>query len=257
MFNHYIKILFFTVCLSLLSAFGQTSNNILYSNNNDSLTSTWLKYDRPINGYEILMHCTQEKPKSSYFITDIYLTKDGTSDTFHQIISFDNWEPWQLNGLTEKDTVIIRNTHLAQHIDWTNIVYFEDMNFDGEKELVVCGFPRPNRSLEEDYIDCEDFTVYRKTDSGYCKLHNLVFDELSGGVCRTGFLFDTTQKTITLTGFLGAGGFEKETFYFSNGEPFKVTYSYCDHDGAKQYNYQFVLPDEVEDYLNTKDSIYD
>jgi len=243
MFNRYIKALFFTVCLSLLSAFGQTSNY-------NSLISTWLKYDRPINGYEILMHCTQEKPKSSYFITDIYLTKDGTSDTFHQIISFDNWEPWQLNGLTEKDTVIIRNTHLAQHIDWTNIVYFEDMNFDGEKELVVCGFPRPNRSLEEDYIDCEDFTVYRKTDSGYCKLHNLVFDELSGGVCRTGFLFDTTQKTITLTGFLGAGGFEKETFYFSNGEPFKVTYSYCDHDGAKQYDYQFSLPVETERFMN-------
>lgn len=238
--------------MTFLSTFGQKANT-----HNDTLISTWLKYDRPINGYEILMHCTQDKPESSYFITDIYLTKAGKTDTIHQIISFDNWEPWQLNGLTEKDTVIIRNTHLAQHIDWTNIVYFEDMNFDGEKELVVCGFPRPNRSLEEDYIDCEDFTVYRKTDSGYCKLHNLVFDELSGGVCRTGFLFDSTQKTITLTGFLGAGGFEKETFYFSNGEPFKVTYSYCDHDGAKQYNYQFVLPDEVEDYLNTKDSIYD
>lgn len=237
---------FLTIILTTLCSVFNLTGSIY----NDSLISTWLKYDRPINGYEILMHCTQEKPKSSYFITDIYLTKDGTSDTFHQIISFDNWEPWQLNGLTEKDTVIIQNTHLAQHIDWTNIVYFEDMNFDGEKELVVCGFPRPNRSLEEDYIDCEDFTVYRKTDSGYSKLHNLVFDELSEGVCRTGFLFDTTQKTITLTGFLGAGGFEKETYYFNNGEPFKVTYSYLDHDGDKQYDYQFSLPAETEKFMN-------
>ena len=175
------------------------SFNSIGNIHNDSLISTWLKYNNPVNGYEVLMHCTQEKHQSSYFDTEIYLTKAGKTDTIRQTISFDNWDPWQLQGFTVKDTIAIKNTHVSQHIDWTNIVYFEDMNFDGEKELVVCGHPRPNRSLEEDFIDCEDFTVYRKTDSGYCKLHNLVFDELSGGVCRTGFLFDTTQKTITLT----------------------------------------------------------
>lgn len=221
MFNRYIKTLFFTVCLSLLSAFGQASNSIFYSIHNNSLISTWLKYDTPINGYEILLHCIQEKPQSSYFDTEIYLTKAGKTDTIRQTISFDNWEPWQLQGYTEKDTVIIQNTHVSQHIDWTNIVYFEDMDFDGEKELVVCGHPRPNRSLEEDYIDCEEYNVYRKSEFGFCQIHNIVFDELSEGMCRTGFLFDTTQKTITLTGFLGAGGFKKETFYFKNGEPFK------------------------------------
>lgn len=232
-------------CLTLSLFLGQIIND-----HTESLTTTWLKYNNPINGYEVLMRCSQEKPQSSYFDTEIYLTKAGKTDTIRQTISFDNWDPWQLQGFTVKDTIAIKNTHVSQHIDWTNILYFEDMNFDGEKELVVCGHPRPNRSLEEDFIDCEDFTVYRKTDSGYSKLHNLVFDELSEGVCRTGFLFDTTQKTITLTGFLGAGGFEKETFYFKNGEPFKVTYSYLNHDGAKQYDYQFSLPVETEKFMN-------
>ena len=240
-----MKTLFFSVCLLAYLSFLQIVN---YPHK--SLISTWLKYTNSINGCEILMHCTQEKPESSYFITDIYLTKAGKTDSIHQIISFDNWEPWQLNGLTEKDTVIIQNTHLAQHIDWTNIVYFEDMNFDGEKELVICGHPRPNRSLEEDYIDCEDFTIYNKTKTGFSQIHNSVFDKLSEGLCRTGFSFDTAQKTITFTGFLGNGGFAKETFYFNNGEPFKVTYSYLDHDGDKQYDYQFSLPVETEKFMN-------
>ena len=192
---------------------------------NDILISTWLKYDNPINGYEVLMHCTQEKPQSSYFDTEIYLTKAGKTDTIRQTISFDNWDPWQLQGFTVKDTIAIKNTHVSQHIDWTNILYFEDMNFDGEKELVICGHPRPNRSLEEDYIDCEDFTVYKQKKSGFCQIHNLVFDKLSEGLCRTGFLFDTAHKTITMTSFLGDGGYEIETYYFENGEPSKETYT--------------------------------
>lgn len=152
----------------------------------------------------------------------------------------------------EKDTIAIQNTHVSQHIDWTNILYFEDMNFDGEKELVVCGHPRPNRSLEEDYIDCEDFTVYEKTKSGFCQIHNLVFDELSEGLCRTGFSFDMSQNTITLTGYLGDGGFERKTYYCTNGDTFKVTYSYLNHDGAQRYDYQFNLPDDIEEFQNTK-----
>ena len=226
------------------------SFNSIGNIHNDSLISTWLKYNNPVNGYEVLMHCTQEKPQSSYFDTEIYLTKAGKTDTIRQTISFDNWDPWQLQGFTVKDTIAIKNTHVSQHIDWTNILYFEDMNFDSEKELVICGHPRPNRSLEEDYIDCEDFTIYNKTKTGFSQIHNSVFDKLSEGLCRTGFSFNTTQKTITLTGFLGAGGFENETFYFKNGEPFKVTYSYCDHDGAKQYDYQFSLPVETERFMN-------
>ena len=192
---------------------------------NDILISTWLKYDNPINGYIIILHCTQEKPQSSYFDTEIYLTKAGKTDTIRQTISFDNWDPWQLQGFTVKDTIAIKNTHVSKHIDWTNILYFEDMNFDGEKELVICGHPRPNRSLEEDYIDCEDFTVYKQTKSGFCQIHNLVFDKLSEGLCRTGFLFDTAHKTITLTSFLGDGGYEIETYYFENGEPSKKNYT--------------------------------
>lgn len=201
------------------------SFNLTGNIHNDILISTWLKYNNPVNGYEVLMHCTQEKPQSSYFVTEIYLTKASKTDTIHQTISFDNWDPWQLQGLSEKDTVIIQNTHISQHIDWTNIVYFEDMNFDGEKELVVCGHPRPNRSLEEDFIDCEDFTVYKRTKIGFSQIHNPVFDKLSEGLCRTGFSFNTTQKTITLTVFLGNGGYEIETYYFKNGEPFKKTYT--------------------------------
>ena len=214
------KVLSITILAVLFPSFGRTSNKFI-----TQPISTWLKYNNPVNGYEILLHCTQEKPQSSYFDTEIYLTKAGKTDTIRQTISFDNWNPWQLQGFTVKDTIAIKNTHVSKHIDWTSILYFEDMNFDGEKELVICGHPRPNRSLEEDYIDCEDFTVYKQTKSGFCQIHNLVFDKLSEGLCRTGFSFDTSQKTITLTSFLGDGSYEIETYYFENGEPSKETYT--------------------------------
>ena len=247
-----MRVFLFTLCLTLCSLFGQTGNN-----HHDAPAATWIRYDGLVNGYEVIMHCTPKESNSSYFDTEIFLTKEGKAAFIHQTINFDNWEPWQLQGVAEKDTVVIQNTHVSQHIDWTNILYFEDMDFDGEEELVVCGYPRPNRPLAgEDYIDCEDFTIYQKTESGFCQIHNLVFDELSEGLCRTGFLFDTAQKTITLNGFLGDGGFESETFYFNNGEPYKVVYSYLNHVGAKRYDYQFELPNEIDKYQNMRKSIY-
>lgn len=247
-----MRVFLFTLCLTLCSLFGQTGNN-----HHDAPVATWIRYDGLVNGYEVIMHCTPKESNSSYFDTEIFLTKEGKAAFIHQTINFDNWEPWQLQGVAEKDTVVIQNTHVSQHIDWTNILYFEDMDFDGEEELVVCGYPRPNRPLVgEDYIDCEDFTIYRKTESGFCQIHNLVFDELSEGLCRTGFSFDTSQKTITLTGFLGDGGFEAETFYFKNGEPFKLTYSYLNHVGAIRYDYQFELPNEIDKYQLDREAIY-
>lgn len=249
-----MRVFLITLCLTLcsFSLFGQTDNN-----HHADPAAIWIRYDGMVSGYEVMIHCTQKEPKSSYYDTEIYLTKEGETAFIQQTINFDNWEPRQLYGYTEKDTIVIRNTHVSQHIDWTNILYFEDMDFDGEEELVVCGCPRPNRPLEgEDHIDCEDFTVYRKTESVFCQIHNLVFDELSEGLCRTGFSFETSQKTITLTGFLGDGGFESETFYFKNGEPFKLVYSNLNHVGAKRYDYQFSLPDEVESYQSVRKAIY-
>lgn len=247
-----MKAFFTIVFTAFLFTFGH-----IESNHYNSLVTTWIRYDELVNGYEVIIYCTQKEPNSSYFDTEVYLTKKGKAAFIHQTINFDDWKPWQLQGVTEKDTVVIQNTHVSQHIDWTNILYFEDMDFDGEEELVVCGYPRPNRPLVgEDYIDCVDFTIYQKTESGFCQIHNLVFDELSEGLCRTGFLFDTAQKTITLNGFLGDGGFESETFYFNNGEPYKVVYSYLNHVGAKRYDYQFELPNEIDKYQNMRKSIY-
>ena len=73
-------------------------------------------------------------------------------------------------------------------------------------------------------------------------------------MCRTGFSFDASQKTITLTSFLGDGGYEIETYYFENGEPFKVKYSYLNHEGAQRHDYQFNLPDDNDKYMNIIDN---
>ncbi|MCR5191987.1 MAG: hypothetical protein K6D59_01675, partial [Bacteroidales bacterium] len=158
----------------------------------DGTTTTWIEYDTPVEGYDILMHCRQSEKESSYFITDFYLTKDGETLSFQQTLCFDLWDPACLEGLTEKDTQYIHNTHITsvtQKLDWHNFLYFEDMDFDGEMELVVCGFVRPQWKYTND-LDCEDFTIYKIGSKGVYRVRNVPFDEMSEGLCRTVFSFD-------------------------------------------------------------------
>lgn len=223
----------------------------------EGTTITWIKYDTPVNGYDILMHCKQEEEGSSYFITGFYLSKDGKTISFQQTISFDQWEPWCLEGLTEKDTQYIHNTHITsvtQKIDWHNLLYFEDMDFDGENEMVICGYVRPQRIYEEE-LDCEDFTIYKIGNNEVRRIKNIPFDELSEGICRTGFLFDSQRKCLTFTGYCSYYLTITEKYWFQNGQVYAMDYEINDK-GKGKYNYHWDVRDiESGDVIRWMDSI--
>lgn len=223
----------------------------------DGTTATWIKYDTPVYGYDILMHCKQEEEGSSFFITDFYLSKDGETLSFQQTISFDQWEPWRLEGLTEKDTQFIHNTHITsitQKIDWHNLLYFEDMDFDGELELVVCGFIKPQREYG-DCLDCEDFTIYKIGEIGICRVRNVPFDRMEEGLCRTVFSFDKKTKCISLTGCCSAYLAIEEKYWFKNGKPYAMDYNILDKDKGNIHHHWNIDGIESEVVIGRMDSI--
>ena len=105
------------------------------------------------------------------------------------------------------------------HLDWRAIVAFDDYDFDGEKELAVCGHPRPYREdVECHWLDCEDFTFYKLTQNGYEEIKNKAFDELASGLCRTHYDFDTINRTLTLIGVESSFEVDTTIYCFLNGE---------------------------------------
>ena len=110
------------------------------------------------------------------------------------------------------------------HLDWRTIVAFDDYDFDGEKELVVCGYPRPHRDdVDGHWLDCEDFTFYKHTREGYVKIDNKPFDALASGLCRTHYDFDTCNHTLTLIGVESAFESDTTVYYFRDGKVYEDT----------------------------------
>lgn len=229
----------------------------LYNRGNPQLTSTWIKYDNLVGGYEVLLHCKQQEEGSSFFTADFYLTKKGKALISQQTVSFDQWVPWCLEGLTEADTQYIHNTHntsVTQKIDWHNLLYFEDMDFDGEEELVVCGNVRPQRRYADE-LDCEDFTIYKITKKGIRRIKNVPFDELTEGLCRTGFHFDEKNKCLTLTGYWSDYLTIKEKYWFKKGQVYMMEYDIIDKDKGK-HHYRWDISDvESGEITKRMDSI--
>lgn len=216
------------------------------------ITTTWIKYDTPVGGYDILMHCKQDEVGSGYFTTDYYLSKDGKTLSFQQTISFDQWEPWCLEGLTEKDTQFIHNTHVTsvtQKIDWHNILYFEDMDFDGESEMVICGHVSPQRIYEKE-LDCEDFFIYKIVNNEVKRIRNIPFDLLSEGQCRTGFLFDRQKKCLTLIKYCTFYLTVTETYWFKNGQVYAMNYEVVNDKEEGKHNYHWDVRDIESGYVN-------
>lgn len=229
----------------------------LYNRSNPQLTNTWIKYDNLVGGYEVLLHCKQQEEGSSFFTTDFYLTKKGKTLTFRQTVSFDKWEPWCLEGLTETDTQYIHNTHktsITQKIDWHNLLYFEDMDFDGEDELVVCGYVRPQRRYADE-LDCEDFTIYKIIKNRIRRIKNVPFDELTEGLCRTGFHFDKKNKCLVFTGYSSFYLTIKEKYWFKNGQVYMMDYDIIDKDKGKKHYHWGISGVESGEIIKRMDSI--
>lgn len=184
----------------------------------------WLVYDRPVNGYNVMIHWTCDKPQLFTGIGTFYFSNADATKTLKQPIDLDGWFD-EKKLMESPDTIILDHYYddaMQPYLDWRAVVGFADYDFDGEKELVVCGSPRPCRSLDaNEWLDCEDFTFYKSLPKGFVRMGEEPFDILSTETCRLFCKFDASRKTILLLTSGGACCSDSMTYYFRDGLPYK------------------------------------
>lgn len=192
-----------------------------------SLADVWFKYDEPINGYDVSMHCRQAfEGEPNYFSLVLYLQKDGRTEDYYfsELIALERIWKDDYDG---KDTIILHNTHKDLNnpfLDCNNIVYFEDIDFDDEEELIVC--MSPNTTGTSDILDCENFLVFDIVGNMIIPCDNSFTREIERGLCRTEYRVDKNEKTITLTGYSSAYEYVEKVFWFKDGQPHELDYSH-------------------------------
>lgn len=234
------------ICIFLISACGHTES----SKTAEPLADIWFKYDEPINGYNIKFHCRQAfGGEPNYFSMELFFENDSASI---------NWPMYELIALeriwkeeyNDKDTVTLHNTHKELGnplLDCNNIVYFEDINFDGEKELVICMFPA---SIVDTSLDCENFLVFYLNNNWITPCYNNSFvREISNSLCRTEYKVDTIHKVITLIGYESAYSYTEKTYWFRNGFPYKLDYTH-EINGEKNYHHIQLYDAEIDSVEN-------
>ena len=172
-------------------------------------------YETQVNGTKVIVLLDRHVIDGNFADARILLCNDSNTWIVRQPIFIGEF--LELFGKDFKNDVAWNYYYdetKGPHLDWRTIVAFDDYDFDGEKELAVCGYPRPYRDdVERHWLDCEDFTFYKLTQNGYEEIKNKAFDELASGLCRTYYDFDTINRTLTLIGV--ESSFEVDTtIYF-------------------------------------------
>jgi len=177
-------------------------------------------YDELVNGNKVVILLDRHVIDGNSADACIFLCNDSNTWMVRQPIFIGEF--LELFGKDLKNAVAWNYYYdetKGPHLDWRTIVAFDDYDFDGEKELAVCGHPRPFREgVERHWLDCEDFTFYELTQYGYTEINSKAFDELASGLCRTHYDFDTINRTLTLIGVESAFEVDTSIYYFQDGE---------------------------------------
>ena len=248
------KYLLLALATAILVGCGNHNNKVEFdSAQNEAISTTvsdsvqWFVYTQPINGYDVSIRaCFLDACRITVYLQQggkcYTVDVPGCYDAFHQDALVD-------------DTIYIKpiiDRPDLMYLDYRTTVSFADVNFDGMDELIICGFPRPNREIGHP-LDCEDFYIYRVGCDSLVQLHNVVFDALMMGKCRTEYIFNEQKKTITSIAYHVAGITSTCVYWFKNGEPYKKDFSY-DQDG-ETISYHFNLPQDEKRIKHIEDSI--
>ena len=215
----------------LMSSCSNTDSN----KSSEPLVDIWFKYDEPVNGYDIKLHCRQAfDGYPNYFSLELYLNQGHRriKKITTELIALERI--WR-DDFIGQDTIILHNTHEeigSPFIDCKNIVYFEDMNFDGKKDLVICMFPGGAPNIG----DCENYLVYSINDYGMTLCDNTFTREIGKAVCRADYTVDSLNKSITLTEYDTYIGYTEKKYWFKNGYPYKYDYTKVYDDEKFQYH---------------------
>ena len=184
------------------------------------IENPYVYYDELVNGNKVVIVLDRHVIDGNFADARILLFNDSNTWIVRQPIYIGGF--LELFGKDFKNALAWNYYYdetNGPHLDWRTIVAFDDYDFDGEKELAVCGHPRPFREgVGRHWLDCEDFTFYKPTQYGYAEIKNKAFDELASGLCRTHYDFDTINRTLTLISVESASEVDTSIYYFQDGE---------------------------------------
>ena len=212
-----------------------------------------LKYDEPLNGYDVLLQCKQAYcgVQSACFV--IIILKQGNrtiTEYIPEVINFERlFEEEEWSAILTHDTTIIHNSHEKSchtFFDCHNIVYFEDIDFDGKDELVVC--TSPTKAASSDIMDCETYIAYEVYSDFLYHNDNRYTRRIAEDLCRTQYSVDTQLQTISFIGYLNAYESVKEVYWFKGGRPYR--FDYVNSDGEEQNEYRFMI-DSIDAFIDS------
>lgn len=223
-------------------------------------TTQWYVYNNPINDYDISIFAWMYDTiyYSACEIT-VFLRKGDMCYSIKQRASYNSF----FQDSIDSDTIYIDNptdNNTEYCLDYRTAVSFADLNFDGKKELIICGSPNFDHTLSNN-LNHEDFVVYSIDKDSVIQLHNVMFDRLAYNQDEIEYSVDAKRKVIAIVERFNVLGTTTEVFWFANGTPFLVDYKY-------EYNYlygepvipdsivfRFNLPEDEEKYKHVRDSV--
>lgn len=251
------RILVFSICL--LFVFGCSRPN---DNKTDSIVcktehtmplTFCLKYDEPLNGYEIMLQCKQAYlgVNLACFVTVTLKQGDKTiTENIPEIVYLERlFSEKEWSAIIASDMTLIHSTHdeLGRpFFDCHNILYFEDIDFDGKDELIVCTSPTKHSS--SDIMDCESYLAYEIMPYFLHQNDNRFTRRIAGDLCRTEYSVDRTNQTVSLTSYMSADEYHREQYWFKGGQPYKLEYAIV--VGEEKNEYHFMI-DSIDTFLDS------
>jgi len=158
-------------------------------------------YKKPINGFRVWIDLEQKVWGAEMTDASIYLLNDSCCYVVQQPLKVG--KHMGLVPLEAKVWDSYYDNSKGPYLDWSAIVAFDDYDFDGEKELVICNNPNMNSFVAKHNLDGEAFTFYKLSQTGYVRMQNKPFDDFAKGLYHVHYDFDTCQKTLTLIKGIG------------------------------------------------------
>ena len=212
-----------------------------------------LKYDEPLNGYEVLLQCKQAYlgVTSACFVTVKLKQGDKTiTEYIPEVVNFERMfreEEW--SAILVSDTTLVHNSHNESgrpFFDCHNILYFEDIDFDGKDELIIC--MSPTKTSSSDIMDCESYLAYEIKPCFLYRNDNRFTRRIAGDLCRTEYSVDRTNQTVSLTSYMSADEYHREQYWFKGGQPYKLEYAIV--VGEEKNEYHFMI-DSIDTFLDS------
>lgn len=188
-------------------------------------TGKWVAYRQPVMDYNIVVFVSDEEKEDYKHSSVMLLEKDGEIVALRYDINFMNYYSMDFGLLG--DTLWVDNMHQdvdVPYFDYDEFAFFDDFNFDGVKELCICGSPHQYRSESiSDFLDTEPMIIFQHTEDGFVQMTGTPYDDLAQGrMYQAIYDIDTENQTMKFIMTWSMNTSTADTYFFQDGRCVKL-----------------------------------